>query len=406
MGEQSEHSEQKEEYEYGQPIPAKYRSRLFDWEGGGYDGCIFEPNVGLVDKDGHWHPIHSTGCDGIDQDDWYDRKIQNLEADLGYDIRPAKMQFEEAVHNAVEKIFGKKWYEVEGDPMTDKRVKQLVRKDKRKYDYFVKQRDAYRLEREHRLDAMFMQVVSGEMSRDEFEEIGLIDKEHIKETCKAFCSRYEENVGLMVHVLDRMMNMGYEAWCTCSDCGKQFQPFNYETFGCSMDGNAYTGDGGIGVIMKRVLCDECHENAECQVCFELDRPNPNKPDDGASDWTNYDFFACVIHAWLDVCWGCANGFELDHLYFWDKQQNQRFRTALGKKYEEIEEGLKRGYGLDVHALYEQIVKTPAGRAKINKIRDLLRDAAEEHFSSSLDESWFDDRLDTDSPGQMKLPGVE
>lgn len=30
--------DEKEEYEYGQPIPSKYRNRLFDWEGGGYDG--------------------------------------------------------------------------------------------------------------------------------------------------------------------------------------------------------------------------------------------------------------------------------------------------------------------------------------------------------------------------------
>lgn len=403
MGEQSEH---KEEYEYGQPIPEKYRSRLYEWEGGLYDGNFWEMNHGLVDKDGHWHPIYSSGANGIDQDDWYDRKIQNIKDVLGYDIRPVKMQFEEAVHNAIEKIFGKKWYEVEGDPMTDKRVKNLVRKDKRKYDYFVKQRDAYRLEREHRLDAMFMQVVDGEMKRDYFEEIGLIDEEHIKETCKNFCDKYKNNVGMMVRCLDKMRKMGYETWCTCTDCGQQFQPFDYETFGCSVDGNDYTGDGGIGVIMKRILCDDCHTNTECPVCFELDRPNPNKPDDGASDWANYDFFACVIHAWLNVCWGCANGFELDHLYFWDKQQNKRFRTELGKKYEEIEEGLKCEYELDGHALYEQIVKTPEGRAKINKIRDLLHDAAEYHFSSSLDEIWFDDRLDTDSPGQMKLPGIE
>ena len=26
------------EYEFGDPIPEKYRNRLFEWEGGGYDG--------------------------------------------------------------------------------------------------------------------------------------------------------------------------------------------------------------------------------------------------------------------------------------------------------------------------------------------------------------------------------
>lgn len=397
---------EKEEYEYGQPIPPKYRNRLFDWEGGGYDGCIWEPNVGLVDKDGHWIPIYSSGSDGIDQDDWYRRKIENLKADFGYDVRSAKMQFEEVFHKAVEKVFGKKWYEVEGDPFADQRVKKLVEKDEKRYNEFVRLLYGYNLERKQRLDAMFMQVVGGGMSRDKFEEIGLIDESHIKETCKAFCERYSGNVGLMTHALDRMASIGYGVWCTCSDCGEQFQPCDYETFSCSMDKDAYTGDGGIGVIMKRVLCDECHQNAECRNCFELDKPNCNKKDEGASDWENYDFLACVIHEWLDVCWGCASGFECDHLYYWDEAANQRFRTKLGIEYDKMEENLKRGYGLDGHELYDEIVKTPGGRKKINKIRDLLHEAIVAHFSSNMDEYWFDDRLETYCPGQMTLPGVE
>ena len=72
----------------------------------------------------------------------------------------------------------------------------------------------------------------------------------------------------------------------------------------------------------------------------------------------------------------------------------------------MEEDLKRGYGLDGHELYDEIVKTAGGRKKINKIRDLLHEAIVEYFSSNMDESWFDDRLDTDCPGQMTLPGVE
>lgn len=397
---------EKEEYEYGQPIPPKYRNRLFDWEGGGFDGCFWMWNQGLVDEDGHWIPILSNGYNGIDQDEWYKRKIRNLKEDFGYDVRPAKVQFREVLHRAVEEVFGKKWYEVEGDPFTDQRVKKLVKEDKKKYDEFVKLCDGYKLERTHRLDAMFMQVVTGEMRRDKFEEIGQIDEEHIKETCRVFCERYSGNVGMMTNCLDKMRGMGYSAWCTCSDCGEQFKPLDYETFGCSMDGNSYTGDGGIGVIMKRVLCDECHQNAECRNCNELDNPNPNKKDGGASDWDNYDFLACVIHEWLDVCWGCASGFEYDHLYYWYEAANQRFRTKLGLEYEKMEEDLKRGYGLDGHELYDEIVKTAGGRKKINKIRDLLHEAIVGHFSSNMDECWFDDRLETDCPGQMKLPGIE
>lgn len=398
--------DEKEEYKYGQPIPPKYRNRLFDWEGGGYSGCIFEFNQGLVNNDGHWIPIYSSGYSGIDQDEWYERKIRNLKADFGYDVRPAKMQFEEVLHKAVEKVFGEKWYEVEGDPFTDQRVKKLVEKDEKRYNEFVKLRDGYRIERTHRLDEMFMQVVIGEIRRDKFEEIGQIDEEHIKETCLVFCERYSGNVGMMTNCLDKMRSMGYSAWCTCSDCGEQFQPCDYGTFGCSMDDGAYTGDGGIGVIMKRVLCDDCRQNAECRNCFKLDNPNRNKEDGGDSDWANYDFLACVLHEWLDVCWGCSSGFEHDHLYYWDKAANQWLRTKLGIEYDKMEEDLKTGYGLDGHELYDEIVKTPGGRKKINNIRNLLHEAIVENFSSNMDKCWFDDRLDTDSQGQMKLPGIE
>jgi hypothetical protein len=397
--------DEKEEYVYGQPIPQKYRNKLFDWKGGGYDGCFWQPNVGLVDGEGHWRPIFSTGYNGMDQDDWYKRKIKSLKADLGYDERSARMQFEEAVHNAVEKVFGKKWYDVGGFPSEDKRVRALVEEDEKRYSKFVEVRDVYRFGRTHRLDEMFMQVVNGEMQRDDFEEIGLIDDEHLKDTCKLFCERYKGNVGLIAHVLDKMTDIGYSAWCTCTDCGKQFRPY-YDTFGCCIDGGAYTGDGGIGVIMKRILCEDCWCNAKCDVCDELDKPNPNKKDGGASDWANYDFLACIINAWLNVCWGCADGFEHEHLYFWDNTLNQRIRTNLGLEYEKIEEDLKEEYGLDGHELYEEIVKTPGGRKKINNIRDLLHEAIVEHFSFYMDDGWFDDRLDTDIPGQLKLPGIE
>lgn len=30
-------------YKYGDPIPKKYRDRLYDWDGGGYDGFGMSP---------------------------------------------------------------------------------------------------------------------------------------------------------------------------------------------------------------------------------------------------------------------------------------------------------------------------------------------------------------------------
>lgn len=31
------------DYEYGKHIPRKYRNRLFEWKGGGYDGLADSP---------------------------------------------------------------------------------------------------------------------------------------------------------------------------------------------------------------------------------------------------------------------------------------------------------------------------------------------------------------------------
>jgi len=257
----------------------------------------------------------------------------------------------------------------------------------------------------HRLDQMFMDVVEKRQEREWFCEIGSLDSDKIKETCKILCSKYEKNVGMMTNCLDFLLKNGYDVWCTCTDCGEQFQLCDYESFGQMMDRESYRGDGGIGVIMGRVLCEECHEIAECPVCYDLDRPNRRAKDKGEADWKNYDFLYCVLNAWLDVCWGCASGYEYDYLYKWNEEDRHRYRTELGKKYETFENELKEAYGEDGHALYEEVVKTISGRKTINKIRDLLQDTVEEKFGSSLGDEWFSDRLDTDSPGQMKLPGI-
>ena len=39
---------------------------LVQWRGGGFEGCIWEPNTGFFDAEGKWHPIISTGCDRRD----------------------------------------------------------------------------------------------------------------------------------------------------------------------------------------------------------------------------------------------------------------------------------------------------------------------------------------------------
>lgn len=50
------------------------KNTLVQWQGGGYEGCFWEPNTGYYDAKGLWHPIISTGRgarpeSAIDEDD-------------------------------------------------------------------------------------------------------------------------------------------------------------------------------------------------------------------------------------------------------------------------------------------------------------------------------------------------
>ena len=54
----------------------KYANKIVYWRGGGYDGCIWEPNMGFLDDFGQWHPTISTGSGAIDTED---RLLEALE---------------------------------------------------------------------------------------------------------------------------------------------------------------------------------------------------------------------------------------------------------------------------------------------------------------------------------------
>lgn len=394
-----------EDYEYGQPIPERYRCRLFDWEGGGYEGCFFEPNVGIVDKDGHWHPIVSTGRKGIDDCGWYDKKIGQLKSELGYDVTPAKCQFDEALRLAVKKVFGEDWYMKSDDDgafnsmFEDPRVKELTKKDGERYAEFCKNRDEYRIELEHRLDFNFMEAMKRDFEDERPQEIGLMDSENAKETCRLFCDKYSRNVGFFAHVMDKLANMGYETWFTCTDCGKQFQAYEYK---CNMDNNAYHGDGGIGVIMTRILCDDCMDEVRCGACGDPDLPNLNSKDKGESDWRNYDFMACFLHDWLNVCWGCADGYGREYLEYYSHGLGRWVETELGEKVVEIVERLESRYEMEGHELYKEMLKTEYGLKKINELRDMLEKTVREHFDNLVDCDWFEDRKSIEKAEQGTL----
>lgn len=398
-----------EEYEYGQPIPEKYRNRLFVWAGGGYDGCFWEPNAGLVDEEGVWHPIYSTGRDGIDDHEWYDRKIFDLKNELGYDVRPPKVQYDEKVWNAVKKVFGEDWYKLENvDCEKDPRVVEMTKNDKHLYDEYVFRKRKYEDELARRESMMFMSAFDREFKDDRPEEVGLLDDEHAKETCRKFCEMYEDNVGFMAYVLDGIEKRGYEAWCTCSDCGEQFQS-TLDSFSAYIDGDAYTGNGGIGVIMKRILCDDCVETTRCPCCTDYSLPNIHAKDGGGGDFKNYDLFASVILDWLGVCWGCADGFFREYAEWWNEERRMWMNTDLGDRFEEIHEKAKNMFGAEGHELYKLMENTLEGRKMINKIRDLFEGRVSDYvqFKDDLgcEDFWMGARLSEYDPKQLELTGI-
>ena len=238
-----------------------------------------------------------------------------------------------------------------------------------------------------------MCALERDCEEDRPNEVGLLDDEHIKETCALFCSNYKENVGFMAHVLDGMVKLKYNPWCTCSDCGDQFQLSDYESFSHMVDSNSYHGDGGIGVIMTRIQCSDCIGITQCPKCGDNDLPNTRRPDGGKSDFVNYDFLASVLYEWLEVCWGCASGFECDHLQEWREDIQLRVETPLGKKFYKIEEDMKERYGeTNGHKLYEKMLLDVEGRKTINKIRDLLVKDVREEFEYSIGDEWFSERI--------------
>lgn len=387
-----------EKYKYGDPIPKEYRDRLYDWDGGGYSGCIWEKNQGVVDGQGNWRPIYSTGIDGLDKSAQYDQDLKEIKNKFGYGAGNVDAQHIQREHDAVEQVFGEKWWNVPprkdedgfDSYIKDPRVQALLEKDNENYKAYKAELEKLNDEYKNKLNALFMDVVTGAIERPNFQEIGQIDAANIKTTCKDFCRTYSGNVGMMVNVLDGLADLGYSPWCTCTDCGDQFQLCGYESFSELVDCNSYRGDGGIGTIMDRIMCEECHTVTECNSCWEYNKPNQNAT--SSETWSNYDTLACIFLDWIDVCYSCTERFECRHLKTWDGVNAKFINSSLGEKYYAIENALIEDHGCEGQFLYDELKKTVDGRKKINEIRDLLAESAGEFFKHSVSEDLFSDRL--------------
>jgi len=334
------------EWKVGEPIPEKYRNVLYAWEGGGYDGCFWEMNQGVVTADGHWDPFHSTGRNGLDCDEQHDADIRKLKESLGFSCgrygRGPNVDdwFSTLRYNAQEegrrKFYGEKYHDnpdyfdmnaTTGSRFVDKYreqvetyVKEKTAKEAAVYAEYKERRKKLDAEWHEDLDAVFMAQVEAQArrppnlhswdyvgpARDRWEEYPL-DEERIKASCERFCREYAGTVGVMAGVLDALNERGYEVWCTCSDCGEQFQLSDYEKFLHLIDENNYHGDGGIGCIFTRIQCEGCRRDTECPKCFEPNLPSVKDVKEGHA-YDHWTFQERFVGIWMGVCDCCAYNF--------------------------------------------------------------------------------------------------
>lgn len=61
-------------------------NKIFSWKGGGYSGCLWEPNLGFVDETGVWHPSVSTGYNGISSKEDLEEYLENGDDGRGIQV--------------------------------------------------------------------------------------------------------------------------------------------------------------------------------------------------------------------------------------------------------------------------------------------------------------------------------
>lgn len=306
-------------------IPEEYRNRLYSWEGGGYDGCIWEINFGYVSSEGNWKPFHSTGRDGLDDHGWYEKKMMQLRAELNL---PMGKETEDFLKGRA-------------------KIREELRV--RHNQIFLEQIEAQK------------EVEGLDSSRDwaAFEAAHArhswtsypIDDEHSKESCKDLFERLSSNPGLACSVIDVLADAGYEVWGTCSDCGNQFQAIDLR-YTDMLDPESYHGDGGIGCVYTRVLCDDCREHVTCPRCLELTLPNPAIAN---AKQEYYWFYQQFIYDWLGLCDQCADSFfDQDEYKHWKDDitdLNIALKEAPAEDKQKLVEGLREKMKDDVKEFF-------------------------------------------------------
>lgn len=315
-------------------IPKDYRNRLYTWQGGGYDGCIWELNAGCVTAEGQWTPLYSTGYNGMDVNEWFERKRKEL----------------------CEKH--------EHDGSYPSRLTDLMRqKADKENEIFI-----------DTVTQAYFDTETGGAPRNDFHEVGLLDDKNIKETCRKLVSDCCD-MGFVASCLDGLQECGYRPWCKCSDCGEMFQLHDFERFSDVLDTDSYRGSGGLRIIYNRIICEHCREEVECPVCHKFELPNKRT----GKNTTAYSFLERLMYEWLGVCDCCAS----DFIY--------RINPSIGDELTKIETSLDDKFELQGSELYDAVAeKRPT---EVNYIRDLLeKDAWKAFHGFVYDENRYEERI--------------
>jgi hypothetical protein len=404
------------DWKKGDPIPEKYRDTMYEWEGGGYDGCVWEPNFGFVGADGHWRPFHSTGRMGIDCDVWHDSELRALKDRHGFEggkygrgenVEAWWSSLREcARREALEKVYGPHPFEnrdyYDPDPkdgethFPDRREDEVeslfearIAGPRERYKAFCAERDALDREWRERMDGKFMEAAAERDgleigSSDGWSGVYPMDEGHAKASCEALFLRHSRNPGLAAGVLDRLADYGCEVWGTCSDCGAQFRLSDYERFEDLLDQDSYHGDGGIGIVLTRLLCEDCRRGVECPRCFGLNLPNRAVVEPG-HEYDDVYFRQEFVMKRTGVCAECADSFLHAHPEWREEIDDLETRIDGSRAEERKYYAAMEAQGADVDALKAKYgARAEADRVEMEE--DLwarVRPDAEEFFKDDF-----------------------
>lgn len=417
--------------ERGSAIPAKYRNRLYAWEGGGYDGCLWEPNFGLVDNAGNWDPFCSTGANGLDRHRKDREETEDLKRRFGYppDADPEvdfQRKHDEAYAKACRKYYGERPLEnreyVDPDSgaflnvhaeEVDAYVLELLGDEVERHRACCARRRELDERRHRELNGMFMEQVALQEklpegsrpwdirngARAKWKSYSL-DPERIDEACGEFCRDYGDSVGTVADVLDYLEEVGYRVCCTCSDCGRQFRLRDVDRFCDCIDTEAYRGNSGVGCTYTRILCEDCQAEALCPLCGHYSRPSSTLVRKGGA-YDSRSVYAGFLAQWVGVCPDCADSFfhEAQNRHWRD--EIDRLRDLRGAAIDQLGRYLdalrESGTGADDLKRIREKSEGSMRRdwvALENGLRDRMQHDVAAYYRTTVGgEVWPDDRID-------------